>query len=198
MIVYDGPDGLNEKEKYARDVMVDIFNPALKTMFAQANIEEFTRYGFNSCIQTGIFAGFVLKNALLTDYEVCAYKGQFIDVIDGKFTDYMHCFNTASKDGKTILIDLSRTEKPLMFHEIKVFNYPKDGKYSQMTLLSKEQISIDDHIAMDGGEFYTSLPPTDVIAVLTIRMAQLMSMSAEEREKFKMDAYKQYTHLLDI
>lgn len=199
MIVYDGPDNLNPKETYARDVMVDVFNPVLKSIFAEANPEEFIKYGFNSCLQTGIFAGFILKNVLLPDYEIHAYKGQFVERINNELTPYMHCFNVASnpKDGRNILIDLSRTEKPLLFHQIRILEYPTDGRYKDMVLISKEEIDIDEHILMKGGEYYTGKFPAELVVALTMRMNAVMQEPFDKRMEFKMSAYRQFTHLLD-
>lgn len=198
MILYEGPDNLDKRESQARDIMVDIFNPVLKHMFAEANLKEFTRYGFNSCIQTGVFAGFLLKTLFLPDYEVSTYKGQFVDNMYGQIVEYMHCFNVASKYGRNILIDLSRTEKPLLFHKTGILEYPKTGRYSHMALISKEKIDIKEYVMMKEGEYYTSLQPTDVIAKLTEEMKELSNKPRAEREMFKTDMYRKYTHLFEI
>lgn len=185
---------LTKQEEEARDIMVYLFNPVLKFIFMETNPEEFARYGFNSCRQTAIFGGCYLRE-LLPDYEIALYEGKFVEYENGKVIPYEHAFLIATKDSRSLIVDLSRTEKRLLFTKIYPGIYPNTEEYKQVALINMNRLSLDEMINMTGVEYYTSMKPLDLYDNIKYLMNELSKKGQEEVFKFCDKIYEQTTKL---
>lgn len=186
---------LTAREEKARDTMVYLFNPVLKMIFLETNPDEFRKYGFNSCRQTAILgAGYLRK--LLPDYEISVYEGNFIEVINGIPTPYVHAYILANKDERHLLIDLSRTSKLLLFrHIVESSVYPTVGDYKDMSLISSKKLDLDSLLNTDCPEFYTEMIPRNLMKTIEILINDLRLVPEDKRLQFCDTIYKQTTEL---
>ena len=187
---------LTEQEEKVRDIMLFKFNPALKFIFLDINPMEFKRYGFNSCRQTAILgAGYLRK--VLPEYTFNIYEGEFIDTEeDGRKIPYIHAFIIAEKDNRKLLIDISRTEKPMLFIEISDDDiYPKDNGYDKVKLVSKTQLDLNEMLNPSIVEYYTSKTPQELLRTIEEIINVLNELPKYKQEEFSDMIYTLCTEL---
>lgn len=169
--VDDCANKLTKQEITARDIMVNTFNPVLKFLLAQSKLEEWIKYGCNSCRQTAIFGAIYLKD-LLPDYEIIPYEGVFTEPVNdnsNEVEEYIHCFIIASKNDRHLIIDLSRTSKHLLFNVIEDVNYPypKTGDYKHVKYFYRKPIDlIENYYNCTFEEYFTNMNPKKVIELI--------------------------------
>ena len=197
---FEYTEPLTKSEEAARDIMVNLFNPVLKYMFLAANSNEFQKYGFNSCRQTAILGAYVLRT-LLTDYEINAFEGDFIEPINGIPTPYVHAYITACKKNRVLIIDLSRTEKKLLFHpafrDSKCGGglYPDYEDYKNVVKVNDSRIDVDEMINVTEGEYYTSIIPLDLVTGIMKTMIDIKSWPKEKQIEYRNWIYETTTQL---
>lgn len=188
------PSNLTPQEEQARDIMVYLFNPVLKFIFLTQNYVTFRKYGFNSCRQTAILgAGYLRK--LLPDYTIRVCEGQFLEHIDGKFTPYVHAFILAGKDERTLIIDLSRTEKRLLFTQAYPGIYPTTEDYKDMVLINFVPIDLDEMLNTNEPEFISGYIPRQLMEAIEGLIAELKELPEKEQLKFCDEIYSETTKL---
>lgn len=193
-LLFPYTDSLTLKEEQARDIMVYSFIPVLKLLLNQFNPEEFYKYGYNSCRQTAILGGYFLQS-LLPEYAITVYEGQFTEPIDGIITPYIHAFIIAQKDNRSLIIDLSRTSKRLLFHPVFNRIYPETMDYKDVVYINKERI---DYVAMtetDEKEYLTKLKPLSLLSMITNLMNEIAKKTSEEQKIFWQSIYRQFTQI---
>ena len=180
---------LSKQEEEVRDAMVYLFNPALKFILLSQGYDKFKLYGFNSCRQTAILgAGYLRK--LLPDYTIHVYEGLFKEDIE-----YYHAFITAEKNGRELIIDLSRTTKKLLFDEIYPNIYPLHDDYKDVRLISKIEYNLDDMLNTDEPEFLTGYKPKEFMKMLECFIEEIKLLSKDQQLAFCDKIYSQTTLL---
>ena len=187
---------LTLEETKARDIMVYSFVPVLKMLLNQFNPKEFYQYGYNSCRQTAILGGYFLQS-LLPDYTISVYEGKFTEPINGVVTPYIHAFIIAQKDKRSLVIDLSRTTKHLLFHPVFSRIYPETFDYNNVAYISKERL---DYVSLvettDEKEYLTGLKPLTLLSLISNLMTDIANKPSEEQKTFWESIYKQFTQIL--
>ena len=196
---YDYDNQLTKEEETARDIMVNLFNPVLKLLLCTYNSSKWRQYSFNSCRQTAIFGAVYLKK-LLPDYDIVPYEGEFVEYYDDENTEnYSHCFIIASKNNRTLLIDLSRTTKRLIFHRVIDSLYPTTKEYSQMALISREVIDLDKmYYNSTMREYFTQCKPIEVMDKIEKYMSNLSKQSKDIQINFRNHIYHSFTNIFEI
>lgn len=193
MLYFD--DKLTDKERAVRDEMIYIFNPVLKFILASSKPQEFKRYGYNSCRQTAIFATALMKE-LLPEYTFRTFEGQFIELIDGRPTPYIHAFTIATHGDRSLLIDISRVSKRLLFTPItSPALYPRTEDWSGVVFLTKEEFDLQKQLFTVEVEYFTNRQPMKVLHLIKALMADLKNKPEEERMRFCDKIYEQYTEI---
>ena len=187
-------DNLTDRERMARDEMIYIFNPVLKLILAHSNPYEFEKYGFNSCRQTAIF-GTAILSELLPEYNFRLYEGQFAELYNGQMITYTHAFTIGQYKDRMLLIDLSRVSKRLLFHQIEDTLYPYEDEWKNVSLISKEELSLAEMLAPDVAEYFTHKSPMSVLLSIKMLMEELKEASEEHRIQFSDKMYAKYTQL---
>ena len=188
------PSDLTPQEEQARDIMVHLFNPVLKFIFLNQNYVTFKQYGFNSCRQTAILgAGYLRK--LLPDYNIRVCEGQFVERIDEKFTPYIHAFILASKNERTLIIDLSRTEKRLLFAPAWPGIYPTTDDYQDMILVNFVPIDLDEMLNTNEPEFISGYIPRQLMEAIEDLIAELKELPKKQQLEFCDKIYSETTRL---
>ena len=186
---------LTLEEIKARDIMVYSFVPVLKMLLNQFNPKEFQQYGYNSCRQTAILGGYFLRS-LLPNYTISVYEGQFTEPINGKITPYIHAFIIAQKDERSLIIDLSRTTKHLLFHPVFGRIYPETFDYSNVVYINKEKLNYVSLVETDEKEYLTGLKPLTLLSLISSLMTDIARKTSEEQKVFWESMYKQFTQIL--
>ena len=185
---------LTKQEEKARDIMVYLFNPVLKFILLSEGYIQFRKYEFNSCRQTAILgAGYLRK--ILPDYNINVYEGQFVESINGVPVPYIHAFILASKDSRCLIIDLSRTEKRLLFTQVYPDIYPISEEYANMILLSFNQINLDEMLDSDTPEFITGYIPRQLMEAIENLIKELKQLPKEKQLEFCDQIYSETTKL---
>ena len=186
---------LTLEETKARDIMVYSFVPVLKMLLNQFNPKEFYQYGYNSCRQTAILGGYFLRS-LLPDYTISVYEGQFTEPINGVVTPYIHAFIIAQKDKRSLIIDLSRTTKHLLFHPVFNRIYPETFDYNNVVYISKERLDYVSLVETEEKEYLTGLKPLTLLSLISSLMTDIANKPLEEQKAFWESIYKQFTQIL--
>ena len=186
---------LTLEETKARDIMVYSFVPVLKMLLNQFNPKEFYQYGYNSCRQTAILGGYFLQS-LLPDYTISVYEGKFTEPINGVVTPYIHAFIIAQKDKRSLIIDLSRTTKHLLFHPIFNRIYPETFDYNNVVYISKERLDYVSSVETEEKEYLTGLKPLTLLSLMSSLMTDIANKPSEEQKVFWESIYKQFTQIL--
>lgn len=173
---------LTDREKAVKDIMFDIFIPALHKVITDRNPEEYKRWHGNCCKQTAIFGAYILK-ILLPDYEWTTWDGVFSDKHKGEDVRYNHAWILGKEPStnRRLLIDLARTTKERLFREVSGNRFPKDHpEYKDMVEESRERLDWEKMIEEDD-EFYTGLPSRTFIEVLR---GNMMGIALQKGGKF--------------
>lgn len=193
MLYFD--DNLTEKEREVRDEMIYLFNPVLKFILSSAQPEEFKRYGYNSCRQTAIFGTAIMKE-LLPEYNFRLYEGQFLELVDSVPTPYIHAFTVATHQDRTLLIDISRVSKRLLFTSVTSPSlYPQTEDWKNVALIAKKELNLRELLMDAGAEYFTRMPHMAVLFSIKGLMKDLKTRPEFERMKFCDKMYNQYTEL---
>lgn len=187
-------DNLTERERMARDEMIYIFNPVLKTILAYSKPEEFARYGFNSCRQTAIF-GTAILTELLPEYNFKIYEGQFTELYNGQTITYKHAFTIGQYQDRILLIDISRVSKRLLFCQVGDTLYPNEDEWASVALINKEELSLAEMLDFNVKEYFTDKSPIAVLAAIKMTMKDLKGFPEEFRTQFCNDIYEKFTQL---
>lgn len=158
MALYMECEYLTEEEKKARHELIYLFNPCLKAIFDKS--PKFQAYAYNSCRQTAVFSSVFLLKAL-KGYHIDTYEGNFSDVIQGQKTEYEHAFAIAYNDKRKLLIDVSRTERQLLFKTTVNIVYPNIGGYKNCKLLSYDKFDFYSMFLIQEPEYITGLKPAE-------------------------------------
>lgn len=150
---------LSKREQSARDRLIMGFNPVLKLTLASGNISEFTRYEYNSCRQSAVFASRFLYEEL-PNYTIQTFEGKFHDFVCQHPVEYIHYFCSATKGNRTILVDMSRTTRKLLFYPVTDDRwYPMDFGYEQMEAEWIREVNWVEMFESEGGEYFTGIRP---------------------------------------
>lgn len=184
-------DELTEKEKEVRHNLIYLFNPCLKFIFNKR--PQFKEYAYNSCRQTAIFSAAFLINALSARCTV--YEASFSDVLHGKKVDYVHAFVIAEDGKNRILVDVSRTERLLLFHSIEGLLYPKVEGYMDLRMKSYEKLDFYNLFLTDEPEFLTGQRPVDVMEQALALYDNLKNKTRIEQLTFAAKIYDETTKI---
>lgn len=213
MIIYpETKNPLTPKEEAMREEMIYYFNPVLKHIFYSRNPYEFARFGFNSCRQTAIFGAAYLRKHF-PDYTYKAYEGNFEDVVEGNKVDYTHAFIIATADylvtkstvsrndtleDRSLLIDISRTMRPLKFQVITNWQniYDRNNDYRHCRLKNMRVLSVDPTIQTDDLEYLTQLPSALVCQLVEKLTEELHRLTPDDVKNFYTSVYGKLTTLL--
>ena len=195
-MIYIQDDRLTEREKAVREEMVNIFNPALKLCLDTANHDEFAKFQFNCCRQTAIMGAGTLS-MLLPDYRLQVFTAEFDDEIMNSPVHYLHAFITAKGKEHRILIDLSRTTRPLLFTVITDDRmYPMTDGYEKISRIYDYK-DIDWKYWLTRGlvEYLTGWTPAMLFASVQNAMQQIRVMKPDEQSKFVKNIYDKFTDI---
>lgn len=185
---------LTEKERMARDEMINVFNPVLKLILSSAKPYEFEKYGFNSCRQTAIFATAILTE-LLPEYTFRLYEGEFVESYKGQPISYTHAFTIAYHGDRALLIDISRVSKRLLFMPIEDTLYPHIDEWRKVGLISKTELSLSEMLTPGTVEYFTGKEPLAVLSLIKTLMKDLKNKPEHERNQFRDIMYERYTQI---
>ena len=192
MALYIECEHLTEEEKKARHELIYLFNPCLKAIFDKS--PKFQAYAYNSCRQTAIFSSiFLLK--VLKDYHIDTYEGNFSDVIQGNKTEYEHAFAIVYNGKRKLLVDVSRTERQLLFKTTVNIVYPKVNGYEEIKLLDYKKFDFFSMFLMEEPEYITGMRPVEVYQEAEEMYNWLKTKSKSEQINF---AYKIYSKTTKI
>jgi hypothetical protein len=144
--VYLLDDSLNEKQIKIRE-FIKCFTISLKMTLHEANDNLFFSWGFNSCRQTAFLINKYLKDNKLASKST-VFSAMFYDG-DG-MPEYEHFFVLCEIDGDEIIIDYSRTEKPLVF--CKLINNNIMHFYD--SFIGYEKVIIVNHCSYSDERYY--------------------------------------------
>ena len=191
---------LTNDEEYLCDELIYKFNVSLKNTFANVNYNIFRMYCFNTCRQAAILGAAMLteicSNRLLK-YEFDVYELSCHDVLVGNHVDYVHAviIGTDLCTQRRLLIDISRTEQPIMFCEISssgAIYYPNiNGAYEDLIIESQNQIDWQDMLYET--EFFTGLTGHELLQKINTFIGTINSMDETERQNFADITYALYT-----
>lgn len=184
-------DELTEHEKQVRHELIYLLNPCLKFIFNQR--PAFREYAYNSCRQTAIFSAVYLQNALPAMCTV--YEGTFSDIINGRKVDYEHAFVIASFKKRELLVDISRTQRKLLFCITKGVRYPKVKGYEDAELLSYKKLDFHELFASRQPEFLTGKIPADVMYEALTLLENLKKKPKSEQIVFASKIYDEMTEI---
>lgn len=195
MLYYEDPN-LTEEELTARDNMIYLFNPCLKTFIAKVNGEMFKQWNFNCCRQTAII-GSAMIVPYLPGYDIKAYEINYDDIIDGHEVNYEHCVIIAQKDARRLIIDIARTSKPLVFALIpeESFDYPEYPAYKDVKRNWVEEINWKSWTTRGMYEYLTHCTPEQIYAVLCRDMAMLAVQPEEKILDNAKQVYDTFTQI---
>lgn len=162
---------LNLRETSVKNLMFNLFTPALNFYLQTHNPEEYAIWQGNCCRQTAILGAMVLKVAL-PEYKWTAWDGDFDDVLMGKRVAYNHAwiFGINKKTGRALLVDLARLHKERLFVLTRTNAYPHNHpEYKNQVEIRRVQLDLQE--SMKGTEYYTGLPSKQVLADVTSIMA---------------------------
>lgn len=161
---------LNEREIFAKAVMIHHFVPALRSFLLDFNPTEFAKWGYNCCRQTAITAVPLLRE-MLPEYEWTVWDGIFEDIHDGREVTYNHAWVYGKhRDGHGLLVDLARQAHPCLFIKVEENEYPTEGSYATMQELDRQEIDFIE--AMGEKEYFTTMD-AHVFTLLIIQKAKL-------------------------
>lgn len=186
-----------KEEIILQDIAVNYFNPALKYTLYHYNKEELMRYNYNTCRQTAFigaafFSMYCEKNGI--PYTFQAFEADCRDVLYGHPASYTHAYiyATNSVTGKHLLIDLSRTEQPIIFFEVPDNQYPKiHGYYKDLEVLRIREV--DWREALNLEEYITGLPGTEFLNKVSDVYDQCCDMEEDLRSFFSQMCYSSFT-----
>ncbi len=144
--VYLLDDSLNENQIKIRE-FIKCFVISLKTTLHEANDNLFFAWGFNSCRQTAFLINKYLKDNKLASKST-VFSAMFYD--GDETPDYEHFFVLCEIDGDEIIIDYSRTEKPLVF--CKLIN--KNIIHFYSSFIGYEKVSVLDICPYSDERYY--------------------------------------------
>lgn len=193
LVFTDG--NLTSEEQKARDIMLYLFNPVLKFILLTENPTEFQRFGFNSCRQTAIFGADYLSK-LLPDYTFSVYEGSFIEIINGEITPYAHAYIVGAYQDRFILIDLSRTSKPLIFMQIPSLDfYPRYNEYKDVHKLGHSRINLHSALTTKDPEYLTGMKPAQVVYLIDKMIKDMGTRPVMTQKHFFNEIYTNTTSL---
>lgn len=201
-MIYLPSKELVDREREMRKEMVYFFNPVLKYLFYTCNPQGFAQYGFNSCRQTAIF-GVGYMQEKFPEYAYKVFEGKFHDKIDGVPVDYEHAFIIAQWPAskiaqcRSVLIDLSRTNRPLKFQFISDWNniYDRGPHYEHCLLASTHELDVDKMLHMPDPEFLTKMPPQQTMELLNMLIQELHALPEDKHKEFYRTIYSTFTNL---
>lgn len=191
MPLYVECNGLTDSEKQIRHELIYLFNSCLKFLFNQK--PHFKEYAYNSCRQTAIFSAAYLMNVLPGSYAV--YEGNFSDVLHGEKVDYVHAFVIRSYQSKKFLIDVSRTQRKLLFQPVDKIDYPNVEGYENIKLLSYNMLDFMELLSSTEREFLTEKRPMDVFCETLTLMNKLRAKTKHEQLVFAAKVYDETTEI---
>lgn len=184
-------DGLSDKEKEIRHNLIYLFNPCLKFIFNQK--PQFKEYAYNSCRQTAVFSAIFLMNALPAQCTV--FEASFSDILHGQKVTYNHAFVIAEDKDNKLLVDVSRTERKLLFQPTEGIIYPKVEGYMHMNLISYKELDLHGMFLTEEPEFLTGDKPVDVMEKAIALYDNLRLKSKMEQLSFASKIYDQTTNI---
>lgn len=193
-MLYIECEHLTKEEQDIRHELIYLFNPCLKHLFNQRS--EFKEFAYNSCRQTAIF-GSVFLLQQLPGYKVSAFEGNFTDVIYNKPVDYKHAFTVIEKAGKKILVDISRTQRQLLFHMIQDLVYPRLKGYEDCKLIEYEELDFCSLLLNQEEEFLTKMLPSEVMIKAWDKYKALKKKPKSEQLNFACNIYNETTGIGD-
>lgn len=195
MALYIECEHLTDKEKQVRHDLIYLFNPCLKTIFNRS--PKFMAYGYNSCRQTAVFSSVFLLEAFKKErYRIESFEGTFSDIISGQETEYEHAFSIATKEDRKLLIDVSRTERQLLFKTTHDIIYPTFFKgYENCKLLHYEKFDFTDRLLIDEPEYITGKKPIEVYIEAKEMYNWIKSKPKSEQLKFASQVYNNMTKI---
>lgn len=194
---------LTNDENFLCIDLVYRFNPCLKHFLANLNLDLFKKYCFNTCRQTAIIGASRLTDICSKrnlDYTFDVYELDCHDVLLKNHCDYIHAVivATENKTKRRLLIDISRTEQPMVFCEITssgVISYPKtNGAYEDIII--KNQVLVDWKEMLKEREFFSGLTGAELDSKFRLMTQYLESMEEPDRRNFIDIAYALYTERL--
>lgn len=184
-------EGLSDKELEVRHNLIYLFNPCLKFIFNQR--PEFRQYAYNSCRQTAIFSAAFLMNALPAKCTV--YEGKFSDVIHGEKVTYDHAFTIAEDGENRLLIDVSRTQRKLLFQPLEGFIYPKVEGYMDLELLEYKELDFYNLLLTEAPEYLSGKKPVETMEWAVKLYNNLKNKPKSEQIVFASDIYNKTTEI---
>lgn len=197
MALYVECGGLTDEEKKARNELIYIFNPCLKFLFDQ--YPQFKQYAYNSCRQTAIFSTAFLSE-IMAGYSFQLYEGNFSDILHGQKVEYAHAFAIGQNGTRRILVDVSRTERKLLFHLLPdngIVAYPKVEGYMFLTMSSFGKQDWRELLMSKMPEFLTGMRPIEVCVKATELACNLKAKTKGEQLTFAEKIYNKTTKIGD-
>jgi hypothetical protein len=139
-------------------LLTGIIKPTIKEYYYERNTALMNEWQGNCCAQTAVIVANIMKTSISKlGYEIKAFHGQFIDIVQGNQVEYNHCWvycRNIIDNNKSVLIDIARTHKQdvVILRSTNTYDKTIPG-YEFQYIKSYEEI---DYIAsLDEPEYFT-------------------------------------------
>src|SRR6478609_10695327 len=140
-------------------MLINIVKPTIKEYYYEKNKALMDEWEGNCCAQTAVIVANIMKTSIgRLGYEIKAYHGEFIDMMQGNQVQYNHCWvycRNVSDNNKSVFIDIARTHKQniVMLRNTNTYDKTISG-YEFQYIKSYQEI---DYIAsLQENEYFTS------------------------------------------
>lgn len=140
--------------------LIDLMRPSIMEYLHWGNPVKFEKWKNNCCRQISLITNWYLRDWLLNNssgyLEIQSWEGMFQDKIGGSVVEYDHAwvYCVHQDPDKNLLIDISRTHKPSVFHFTRINVYPDLlPEYRNMTCLYKTRM--DEKYNWDQVEYFS-------------------------------------------
>lgn len=157
---------LTAREEEVKRIMEERFIPALHDFLERSNPSEYKKWQGNACRQTAVLAVPILE-ALLPEYKWTAWDGDFEDIVYGQKRTYNHAwvYGVNRKEGRRLLVDLSRIHHERLFMLVSSNKYPKDHpSYVNMVELRRQPLDVQEKLGEV--EYYSRKPGRAILEYL--------------------------------
>jgi hypothetical protein len=140
-------------------MMINIVKPTIKEYYYEKNKPLMDEWQGNCCAQTAVIVANIMKSSIQKlGYEIKAFHGEFIDMIQGNQVEYNHCWvycRNVSDNNKSVLIDIARTQKQDIVMLRNSNSYDKTISGYEFQYIKSYQ-EIDYTASLDENEYFTS------------------------------------------
>lgn len=96
-------------------MLINVVKPTIKEYYSERNKALMDEWQGNCCAQTAVIVANIMKSSISKlGYEIKAFHGEFVDIINANQVEYNHCWvycRNVNDSSKSVLIDIARTQK---------------------------------------------------------------------------------------